>query len=316
MRTCVIGGGGFIGKHLVSLLLGSGRDVVVLGRRRNRPEGLDGRANYVSCDYSEREQLDVALAGCCEIVDLAHATVPGTTFANPVVDLVKNLPASVGLLEAATGLRGLKRIVMVSSGGTVYGPVESLPVDEDFPTRPISPYGIAKLTVEKYALMYQVLKDVPAVIVRPANAYGLGQKPFTGQGFIATAMGCILKRNEVTVFGSEGTIRDYIHVMDIATAILCTIDKGVNGATYNIGSGVGLNNVQILEAIQPLAQLGGYEIRTVFLPARGADVPANVLNSERLRKSTGWSPKVGLTEGLAEMWNDLRAPLDAGFSSS
>lgn len=306
MSTCVVGGGGFIGKHLVALLLDSGRDVVVLGRRPESPQNLDGRARYMACDYTERSQLQSALVGCEEIIDLAHATVPSATFADPVVDLLKNVPASVGLLEAASALHSLKRIVMVSSGGTVYGPVQSLPVDENAPTMPISPYGISKLTMEKYALMYQALKGVPAVVVRPANAYGRGQKPFTGQGFIATAMGCILEHNEVAVFGSAGTIRDYIHVGDIAAGIVCAIDGGVNGGIYNMGSGTGMNNLQILQAIQPLAQLAGYEIRTTFLPARGADVPANVLSAERLTKLTGWRPKIGLNEGLAEMWNDLR----------
>ena len=107
MRTCVVGGGGFIGKHLVSLLLGSGREVVVLGRRLESPQGLDVRARYIACDYAERSQLQSALLGCEEIVDLAHATVPTTTFADPVVDLLKNLPVSVGLLETASALRGL-----------------------------------------------------------------------------------------------------------------------------------------------------------------------------------------------------------------
>lgn len=247
------------------------------------------------------------LQGCEEIIDLAYATVPQTSFADPVFDLQANLPASVGLLEEASALHGLKRILIVSSGGTVYGPARELPISEDASTQPVSPYGITKLTIERYALMYHMLKGAPVVIVRPANAYGSEQKPFKGQGFLATAMGHILKRQEIVVFGEKGTIRDYIHVSDVASGIACALDAGCNGEIYNIGSGIGRSNMEIVAAIEPLAQADGYDVKLNVLPPRGFDVPANVLNSARLTARTGWTPKIDLNRGLAEMWRAISA---------
>ena len=120
MRTCVIGGAGFIGRYLVAQLLETGREVLVLGRRPERPQSIDRRAVYATCDYGDREALRRHLEACTEIVDLAYATVPQTSFVNPVFDLQANLPASVGLLQEASQLPGLRQLMIASSGGTIY----------------------------------------------------------------------------------------------------------------------------------------------------------------------------------------------------
>lgn len=310
MRTCVIGGGGFVGSYLVDKLLVSGRDVLVLGRGSSRPSALRAQARYLSCDYGDRSGLRQAIADCDEVVDLAYATVPQTSFANPVFDLQANLPPSVTLLEEARDHGRLRRLIITSSGGTVYGPVARMPIIEDDGTSPISPYGITKLTIERYALMFNHLFGVPVSIVRPANAFGLGQKPFTGQGFIATAMGRILQKEDVVIFGESGTIRDYIHVRDVASGILGALEQGLAGEIYNIGSGVGRSNREVLQAIEPLANRAGLEMRVSCAPPRPFDVPANVLSYGKLLNCANWQPRVTFEEGLAEMWdgivNDMR----------
>lgn len=304
MRCCVIGGAGFIGTRLVRRLLQDGRDVVVLSRRSEPPADLPRAARYVSGGYGDRSSLRKILVEVDEVVDLAYATVPQTSFADPVFDILANLPATVGLLEEAAAAN-LRRVVMVSSGGTVYGPARQLPISEEHPTNPVSPYGITKLTIEKYALMFHRLRGVQAVIVRPANAYGAGQKPFTGQGFIATAMGHALRGDDVLVYGQAGTVRDYVHVDDVAGGIHAVLDHGRAGEVYNLGSGVGRNNLEVLEAIAPLAAAKGRALNIRHAPARGFDVEANVLDSSRARQACGWSPRVEFTAGLAEMWNDI-----------
>lgn len=306
MRTCVIGGAGFIGRYLVTQLLETGRDVLVLGRRPEPPQSINRRAVYASCDYGDCEALRRHLVACTEIVDLAYATVPQTSFVNPVFDLQANLPASVGLLQEAAQLPRLRQLMIVSSGGTVYGPVSNFPIREDDPTAPISPYGITKLTLEHYGRMFHRMHGLPVTIVRPANAYGPGQRPFAGQGFIATAIGHILKRDKVTIFGEQGTIRDYLHVSDVASGMLAALAGEGHGETYNIGSGVGRNNREVLSAIEPHATRAGYEIRLDIVPERHFDVPANVLSFSKLAEHTGWQPYVTFEDGIEEVWTDIR----------
>jgi UDP-glucose 4-epimerase len=146
---------------------------------------------------------------------------------------------------------------------------------------------------------------LPVVIVRPANAYGLGQKPFTGQGFMATAMGHILKKQELIIFGENGTVRDYIHVKDVAAGIVAALNRGVSGEVYNVGSSIGRNNMDIVRAIEPLATADGYNVKVNIQPARRFDVLANVLDSTKLTRTTGWVAKVPLTDGLSEMWKSI-----------
>jgi UDP-glucose 4-epimerase len=310
MRTCVIGGGGFIGGYLVETLIATGRDVLVLGRRSERPNGLHALATYRSCDYGDRSSLRQHISDCDEIIDLAYATVPQTSFENPIFDLQANLAPSVTLLEEAKQLSRLRRLVVTSSGGTVYGPATRLPIIEDDKTEPISPYGITKLTIERYALMFYQLFDLPVTIVRPANAYGLGQRPFTGQGFIATAMGRILRSQPVTIFGEDGTTRDYVHVKDIASGVLCAIEYGRPGEIYNLGSGVGRTNRDVLETIEPFAERNGLAIKIECTQPRSFDVPANVLSYGKILNHANWQPKVPFERGLLEMWEGMAALLN------
>jgi UDP-glucose 4-epimerase len=209
------------------------------------------------------------------------------------------------LLEEAKELNHLRRLVITSSGGTIYGPAIRLPIIEDDKTAPISPYGITKLTIERYALMFHQLSALPVTIVRPANAYGLGQKPFTGQGFIATAMGRILRREPITVYGESGTIRDYLHVKDIASGILCVLENGRLGEIYNLGSGIGRTNREVLKIIQPMVENKGFTIDIDYSNPRGFDVPANVLSYGKILNHTNWQPRISFESGLLEMWEGM-----------
>jgi UDP-glucose 4-epimerase len=305
VSTCVIGGTGFIGRYLVACLVASGRDVCVIGRRHAEELRIPEGASYSSCDANNIIQLKSLLLGHSEIVDLSYATVPKTSFDDPLYDLEANLPHSVKLFEIAKQLPDLEQLVVVSSGGTVYGEVQSVPIAETTPTNPISPYGITKLAIERYAQMYFRLFDLPAIVVRPANAYGIGQRDGTGQGFIAAAIARVRRGEKVTVYGQNGTIRDYIHVHDIAEGILSVLNRGTAGEVYNIGTGVGHSNREVLELIEPLAKAGGRILNIEFLASRNFDVPMNVLSSEKLCEHTGWQPKISLPRGISEIWEAI-----------
>lgn len=301
-HCCVIGGAGFLGSHVVEVLLAKGRQVTVIGRTPIPSRALPKGVRYIPGDYGERGFLLNVLKGVDEVINLAYSTVPSTSFDDPIRDILNNLPAAVGLFEVASGLP-IQKIVVVSSGGTVYGPAEDVPILEKHPTNPISPYGVTKLAIEKYGFMFMKLKGLPIVTVRPANAFGEQQKPFTGQGFVATAIASVLQRKDLFLFGSPGTIRDYIHVTDVATGIVAALESGKLGAVYNIGSGEGRSNKDILDAIYPLAHAAGLEPRIHILPAREFDVSANILEGKKLRQETGWAATVPFNVGIERTWH-------------
>jgi UDP-glucose 4-epimerase len=300
-HCCLIGGGGFIGSYLAEVLIKKGKKVTVIGRSLKPKFNLPESVTYISGNVREKFFLNGILSKVDEVVDLAYATTPQASFENPTKELLCNLPTAVNFFQVVSSLE-LKKIIVVSSGGTVYGRSTSVPIKEESPTNPISPYGITKLAIEKYALMYHHLFDVPIVCVRPSNAFGERQEAFAGQGFIATALFSILQQKEIKIFGAEGTVRDYIHAKDVAGAISATLDSGKIGKCYNIGSGVGKSNIEVLDAIQPLAELSGFQIRVKHLPKRLFDVESNVLDCSKLKKDSGWEPSVSFEEAIANLW--------------
>jgi UDP-glucose 4-epimerase len=295
-HTLVIGGAGYIGTYLIPELLAKGRRVTVLGRRTTPLHELPEDVVYIAGDFGQLDLIKSLLDCHQEVVHLAYATVPNTSFENPLADLLQNLPPTVQLFSEAAD-RGVK-LVLVSSGGTVYGEADELPIRETHSTRPISPYGVTKLTLENYAYLYAATHGLKFVCVRPANAYGVEQKPFSGQGFIATAMASAMRGMPIKIFGQHGTIRDYLYVSDLASGIVSALERGHLSETYNLGSGIGLSNFEVIELFKPLMREIGCEVLVENLPERAFDVKANVLDSTKLQEHTGWKPQVEFDDGL------------------
>jgi len=301
-RCCVIGGNGFIGRRLVKNLASTRSEVLVIDRVMAPQVHDEGIVTYIQGDYSETDCLESALSGIDEIVLLAHSTTPKTSFEDSMEDLLANVPSSVKFFEAVSSLR-LRKIVFVSSGGTIYGRARKLPITEDHPTLPISPYGITKLTIEKYGYMYHVLKDLPIVCVRPGNAFGEGQRPFSGQGFIATAYGSDTPCGRRSVYSvSGGRIRDYLYIDDLVEGIISALDGGVVGESYNLGTGIGRDNVDVTNDISTIVRNSGFDVKVNILPERPFDVPVNILDSTKLYNQTGWKPHTLFENGLRGMW--------------
>lgn len=303
-HTLVIGGAGYIGMYLVPMLVSMGRRVTVIGRNakplRELPEGV----TYVAGDFGQGDLLRSLLDRHQEVVHLAYGTVPNTSFENPLADLLQNLPPTIQLFSEVAARGG--RLVLVSSGGTVYGEAIRLPIGEDHQTKPISPYGLTKLTVENYARLYSVTHGLKYVCVRPANAYGEGQRPFVGQGFISTAMASAMQGKSIKIFGKTGAVRDYIHVRDLASGIVSALEKGRLSETYNIGTGRGLSTLDVVDQIRPLMREVGCDVAIEYLPERPFDVSGNVLDSTKLQIETGWRPLVDFAVGLRSTSDWLR----------
>jgi UDP-glucose 4-epimerase len=295
-NTLVIGGAGYIGSHLTAQLLATGRKVTVLGRSLVPSNALPNGVNYIAGDFGQHQLITELLDKHEEVIHLAYATVPNTSFENPLADLLQNLPPTVQLFSEIAD-RGIK-LVLVSSGGTVYGEAEKLPISETHPTKPISPYGVTKLTLENYAYLYAATHGLKFICVRPANAYGAGQKPFVGQGFISTAIASVMRGQPIKIFGQAGSVRDYIYVSDLAAGIVCALESGSLSETYNIGSGVGLSNMDVINAITPLLESTNCKLSVEHYPERTFDVKSNVLDATKIQQLTGWQPKVQFKDGL------------------
>jgi UDP-glucose 4-epimerase len=309
LRTLIFGGGGFIGSHLVAALHADGRRrVTVVGRRTQPTNRLPDGVRYIQADVRDTDLIASLLQDADEVVDLAYSSVPKTSFDDPIHDLLANLPATVGVMRQAA-LLPLRCYLLISSGGTVYGNVESLPIAESHPTNPVSPYGITKLAAEKYALMFHQLFGMNAVIARPGNPYGPNQFGLAAQGFIGAALSAAMRGDRLMIFGERGTVRDYIYVSDLVGGIIATLDYGKAGEIYNIGTAVGYDNYSVLEQINQVIQPDGYRVLYDVAPARPFDVRSNVLDYSRLKTTTAWTPEINLSKGLMHTWAWVRSQL-------
>ena len=268
---------------------------------QGRAGSIPNSVKNIIADCGNKEMMKKALWGVDELIYLACTTNPKTSFDNPLKDFVGNLTMGISSLQAAVE-SGVKKYVIVSSGGTIYGKVTKLPINENGQTNPLSSFGISKLALEKYGLMLNSQKKLNVIIARPGNAYGERQKPYRDLGFVINAIASIIDKKEVTLFGKKGTIRDYLYAADVAGGIVSCLEKGKNGEIYNIGGGIGRSNRDVLATIFPLAYAYGLKPKIKVLPPRTFDVPANVLDSGKLTKHTGWTSKISFEEGIKKTW--------------
>lgn len=299
MNTCIIGGNGFIGLHLICELKRTKRKLTIVSRSDINITGVE-HIQVSNLFDPILEKFIVEKAD--EIIFLAYATKPKTSFDDPIKDLETNLPETVHIFELAAKVKRLKKVLYVSSGGAIYGNTDQLFIDENHITKPISPYGITKMAIEHYAHLFFTIHHLPITIVRPSNAYGPGQMAKGGQGFIAYAMQAILKQEAVEIFGEHGTVRDYIYIEDLARALHACLENGKPGSTYNAGTQMGFSNIDIINILRGIAAEDEYTIYSTHKPVRPFDVNRNVLNINKIKSDTEWRPQVNIQEGLKITW--------------
>ncbi|WP_310354355.1 NAD-dependent epimerase/dehydratase family protein [Paraburkholderia strydomiana] len=297
-RCLVLGGGGFIGSHLTRALLEHGYYV----RCFERPHTGASCAQAIEHpnfelfqgDFVNPLDLACALEGVDVCFHLVSTTLPKSSNADPAFDVETNLLGTVRLLTQAVK-SGVTKVIFVSSGGTVYGVPQAVPVPETHPTNPVCSYGIAKLAIEKYLALFHQQHGLDYAVLRLANPFGEGQRAESGQGAVAVFLGRILRGETLEVWGDGSVIRDYIYIEDVVTALLLSIDLKGSERLFNIGSGRGHSINEVLDVLE--RTVGQPAIRR-YRPGRSFDVPASVLCIESARRSLGWSPKVDFEEGV------------------
>ncbi|MEP3052146.1 MAG: NAD-dependent epimerase/dehydratase family protein [Erythrobacter sp.] len=297
MRALVIGGSGFIGSHLVDGLLARSMEVRVCDRAPERFRDTPADVDFRQCDLNDTANLAEALQDVDIVFHLASTTVPSTSNLDPIADISGNLIATVRLLELMRESQ-VKRMVYLSSGGTVYGAPETDPVAESHPTHPISSYGIVKLAIEKYLLMEQNLHGLQPVILRASNPYGPRQGHGGVQGVIATFLHRVARGEDFNIWGDGSVVRDFLHISDLVSlCVECTQSEVVG--TFNVGSGEGASIRDIIAVIE---QVTGRTANASYEPGRSFDVPRIVLDTALVRAATNWAPKTSLADGVAETW--------------
>jgi len=262
---CVTGGAGFIGSHVADACVAAGHRVLVLddlsgGKRENVPAGAELSVHDIRSPEAARLMADEGV----EIL-IHHAAQMDVrrSVADPVFDAQVNIVGTLNLLEAAR--RGkLRQVVFASTGGAIYGEQDVFPASEEHPARPVSPYGVAKLSVERYLFFYHTAYGLDAACLRYANVYGERQNPHGEAGVVAIFLSRLLAGQVPTINGPGLQTRDYVHVSDVVRANLLAVRKpGFH--IYNVGTGV---ETSVVELYRELARAVGSDLQAKHGPAK------------------------------------------------
>lgn len=298
MKCLVLGGGGFVGSSVADRLLKDGHQLRIFERAGVQPYrvfGSDEHVEWYQGDFLDLGSVTDALKGIDTVIHLVSTTLPKSSNDDPIYDVQSNLVGSLQLLEAMRS-NDVARIVFISSGGTVYGRPIELPIKETHPTNPEVSYGITKLAIEKYLLLYQKNYDIRSTILRVSNPYGQRQRTESAQGAVGIFLARAIKNEPIDIWGDGSVTRDYVHIGDVADAFSCALEYDGNESVFNIGSGRG---VSLNELVATLELVLGRTITKNYFPARQFDLPVNTICCALAEQELGWSPKTDLKDGIA-----------------
>jgi UDP-glucose 4-epimerase len=291
----VLGGGGFIGTNLCRRLAGCGTRVRAFSRHFSFPDSMTG-VDLHTGDFRDADALAAAIEGFDIVYHLAHATPPQPANADMAADISNNVLPSLRLFDLCRK-RGVKRIVFLSSGGTVYGRSDIVPTPETAPTEPIAAYGISKLMTEKYLALHEHLLGTDYRILRVTNPFGPFQTTIKQQGIVAMLIARGLADEPIEIWGDGSTVRDYIYIDDVLDALELVSQDRSEFRIFNIGRGEGHSLREIVGRIQNLL---GKELKLNWKDARPSDLPISIVSNARAKDVLGWVPRIPLEKGLEE----------------
>lgn len=290
MTVAVFGATGFIGSHLVARLKADQIEHVGLSHRATNHDAIQ-------IDFENPSSYAHLLQGVDAAVLLVTQSRPGTFGDKAENEVVRNILPYARFIEIAAS-SGIRRVVYVSSGGAVYGTqANRMPIGEDHPTNPISPYGIGKLMIETMLRSFLSDAGIALTVLRPGNPVGVGQQ-IGREGLVASAVHAARGGDVLKVWGDGTIVRDYFSVADLADAIVRAFSDRAAGKIYNVGSGKGASINEVLDVIEGVV---GRPVRREYSPGRHVDVPINVLSSDAIHRDLGWRPTAdlgGIVRGL------------------
>jgi UDP-glucose 4-epimerase len=311
MRVLVTGGAGFIGSNVVACFLAAGHEIIVLddlssGYRKNLRSFPD--VEFIEGDVRDEQAVARATRGVEVIVHLAASVGNQRSIDNPIRDSEVNVIGTLRLLEAARRV-GARKLVFSSSAG-IFGELKTLPIREDHPAEPDTPYGAGKLAAEKHCLAYAKLyPGFEAICLRYFNVYGVHQRYDAYGNVIPIFVHRVLRGEALTIYGDGEQTRDFVNVSDVSRANLqAAASHGVSGA-FNIGSGT---RITINALVESLRLASGRPIDVSHGPPRKGDVLHSLADVSRARAAFGYEPSTRLDDGLVEYFRWAEQELSGG----
>lgn len=298
MKCVILGGGGFIGSAVADRLLQAGHQIRIFERPRVVPYRTfkeNEPVEWLTGDMLSAHDVSDAIAGMDVVLHMVSFTLPKSSNDDLIYDVQTNLITTIQLLNSMVA-QNIKRIVFISSGGTVYGTPKYLPIDEQHPTDPLVSYGITKLAIEKYLLMFQRFYGIKSTILRVSNPFGHRQRVETAQGAVTVFLHRALHGETIDIWGDGSVTRDYIYISDVAEAFLHAVEYSGTESVFNISSGIGTS---LNELVDIIGNVLGKHVNCRYLEGRPFDVPVSILSNALAEQELGWRPQVTLKDGIA-----------------
>jgi len=305
-KVLVTGGAGFIGSHIVDGYVEEGYQVVVVDDlSRGKRENLNKKAKFYQIDINDEKISEIFTQEKFDLVNHHAAQIDlRISVKKPLLDAKINILGTLNLLENCLKYK-VRNFIFISSGGAIYGEPENMPVDEYYPKNPLSPYAVAKHTIEHYLYYYRQTFALNYVALRYANVYGPRQDPFGEAGVIAIFSQKMLKKDRPTIFGDGEQLRDYIYVDEIVSINMLASQKieslnkkrasSPDDLSYNVGTGKG-NSVNFL--YRTLAEITDFREKPIYAPGKKGDIRKIYLDTTKAQKELDWQAKLQLEDGL------------------
>lgn len=295
MNILVTGGAGFIGSNIADVYVEKGHNVIIIDDMSTGvKEYINPKAAFYEMDICDEKISGIFEKHKIDVINHHAAQIDlRKSVENPKFDIQVNISGSVNLLQNAIE-HGVKKFIFASTGGAIYGEHDYFPADENHPTRPYAPYGINKLTVEKYLFYYNHVYGLDYVVLRYANVYGPRQNPLGECGVIAIFTDKILKGDEPLINGDGEQTRDYVYVSDVVKANVLAL-SAKQPAIYNIGTSRETDVNYIFDRINDFA---GTNFTEKHGPAKKGEQRRSVLSFEKINNELGWTPEMDIETGL------------------
>lgn len=297
MKILATGGAGFIGSHVVDKLVEKGHRVFVLDNlSTGKRENINAQAEFIEADITDFAKIEKVFAeNKFDVVfHLAAQIDVRKSVADPVFDAETNILGSVNLIELSRKY-DIKKFIFSSTGGAIYGDTQNRPTPEDCPEWPLSPYGIAKLSADKFLHYYHEVHGLKYISLRYGNVYGPRQNPHGEAGVVAIFLNKMLEGVQPVIFGDGAQTRDYVFADDVARANLLALENFEKVGIYNVGTGIETSVNDLFRKIN--GHFKG-KFQEIHGPAKLGEQKTSCLSCAKIEKDFGWKPEISFEEGI------------------